>query len=314
MTSDAPTLVISVPDDKLEKDLSGLPGIEVVRWDMGDAAPRAAFDIVVPPYMRSPRVLARLEGVEVRLVQSQSIGYEAAAKHLPPGIVFANAASVHEGSTAELAVALTLASQRQIPRFVAAQDAGRWAGPREGDAFPSSLADRRVLIVGFGGVGTAIAARLRGFEAHVEAVATHARTEDGTVVHALEELPVLLPQTEIVILALPGGDDTAKLVDDTFLSALPDDALLVNVGRGSLVDTDALLRHLRGGRIRAALDVVDPEPVPEGHPLWSAPGLLLTPHVGGASTAMRPRIAALVRQQAERMQRGEEPINVVLRT
>lgn len=314
MTSDARTLVISVPDDKLEKDLTGLPGIEVVRWDMGDSAPRTAFDIVIPPYIRSPRVLARLEGVDVRLVQSQSIGYEAAARHLPAGIVYANAASVHEGSTAELAVALTLASQRQIPLFVTAQREGRWAGPREGDAFSPSLADRRVLIVGFGGVGKAIAARLRGFEAHVEAVATRARVEDGIVVHALDELSGLLPQTEIVILALPGGEETAKLVDDAFLAALPDDALLVNVGRGSLVDTEALLSHLHAGRIRAALDVVDPEPVPEGHPLWSAPGLLLTPHVGGASTAMRPRIAALVRTQAERMQRGEEPINVVLRT
>lgn len=314
MDSDTRTLVISVPDPKLEEDLSGLPGIEVVRWDMGDSAPRAAFDIVVPPYMRSPRVLARLEGVSVRLVQSQSIGYEAAAHHLPPGMVFANAASVHEASTAELAVALALAAQRQLPRFVAAQDAGRWAGPHEGDAPIPSLADRRVLIVGFGGVGKAVAARLRGFEAHVEAVATHARTEHGTVVHALDQLPDLLPNTEIVILALPGGEETAKLVDDAFLSALPDDALLVNVGRGSLVDTDALLRHLHAGRIRAALDVVDPEPVPEGHALWSAPGLLLTPHVGGASTAMRPRVAALVRTQAERMQRGEDPINVVLRT
>lgn len=314
MDSDARTLVISVPDDMLEEDLTGLPGIEVVRWDMGDTAPRTAFDIVVQPYLRSPRVLARLEGITVGLVQSQSIGYEAAARFLPSGVVYANAASVHEGSTAELAVALTLASQREIPRFVAAQSDGRWAGPREGDAPIPSLADRRVLIIGFGGVGKAIATRLRGFEAHVEAVATHARTEDDTVVHALEDLPGLLPNTDIVILALPGGDETAKLVDDAFLSALPDGALLVNVGRGSLVDTDALLRHLHSGRIRAALDVVDPEPVPADHPLWAAPGLLLTPHVGGASTAMRPRIAALVRTQAERMRRGEEPINVVLRT
>lgn len=314
MDSDARTLVISVPDDMLEEDLTGIPGVEIVRWDLRDPAPRAALDIVVPPYMRSPRVLARLEGVKVQLVQSQSIGYESAAHYLPPGIVFANAASVHEGSTAELAVALTLASQRQIPRFVEAQEEGRWVGPREGDAPIPSLADRRVLIVGFGGVGKAIAARLRGFEAHIEAVATRARTEDDTVVHALEDLPELLPHTDIVILALPGGAETARLVDDGFLSALPDDALLVNVGRGSLVDTDALLRHLHAGRIRAALDVVDPEPVPDDHPLWDAPGLLLTPHVGGASTAMRPRIAALVRTQAERMRRGEEPVNVVLRT
>lgn len=314
MDSDARALVISVPDDRLEADLSGLPGIEIVRWDMSDPAPRAAFDIVVPPYMRRPRVLTRLEGVAVRLVQSQSIGYEAAAHFLPSGIVFANAASVHEGSTAELAVALTLASQRQLPRFVAAKSEGRWAGYRESDAPIPSLADRHVLIVGFGGVGKAIAARLQGFEAHVEAVATRARTEDGMVVHAMADLAGLLPSAEIVILALPGGNETTGLVDDAFLSALPDDALLVNVGRGSLVDTDALLRHLHTGRIRAALDVVDPEPVPEGHALWAAPGLVLTPHVGGASSAMRPRIAALVRTQVDRMRRGEDPINVVLRT
>ncbi len=113
-------------------------------------------------------------------------------------------------------------------------------------------------------------------------------------------------------LTLPGGDATKNLVDDAFLSALPDGALVVNVGRGSLVDTEALVDHVGRGRIRAALDVTDPEPLPEGHALWSLPGVLITPHVGGASSAMRPRVAKLVRTQIERLVAGEPPLNVVL--
>ena len=131
-------------------------------------------------------------------------------------------------------------------------------------------------------------------------------------VHGVDELPSLLGAAEIVILTLPGGDATRGIVDDAFLAALPDGALVVNVGRGSLVDTDALVDHVRRGRVRAAIDVVDPEPLPPGHPLWSLPGVLITPHVGGASSAMGPRIARLVRSQIDRMLAGEEPRNVVL--
>jgi phosphoglycerate dehydrogenase-like enzyme len=131
-------------------------------------------------------------------------------------------------------------------------------------------------------------------------------------VHGIDELPDLLPQAEIVILTLPGGEATQGLVDDAFLSALPDGALIVNVGRGTLVDTDALVDHVRRGRIRAALDVTDPEPLPEGHALWGLPGVLIAPHVGGASSAMRPRVAKLVRTQIERLAAGRPPLNVVL--
>ena len=131
-------------------------------------------------------------------------------------------------------------------------------------------------------------------------------------VHGVDELPELLPEAEIVIVTLPGGDATKHIVDDGFLAALPDGALVVNVGRGSLVDTDALADHARRGRIRAALDVTDPEPLPEGHPLWSLPGVLIAPHVGGASSAMRPRIARLVRAQIDRLLAGDEPLNVVI--
>jgi len=310
VSPDTPALVVSVPDEQLARDLPPLSdGIDVVVWPMDGPPPRERIDIVVPPYMSSFDVRAQLEQVQTRLVQGQSIGYEGVADRLPPGIVFANAASVHETSTAELALALTLAAQRHLPDFVRAQAERRWA-----PVTAESLADRRVLLIGYGGVGKAIAARLAPFEVELTAVARTGREEDGIAVHGIDELPALLPDAEIVVLALPGGEETHHLIDDAALSALPDGALVVNVGRGSLIDPDALVVHARRGRIRAALDVTEPEPLPADHPLWSLPGVLIAPHVGGASSAMRPRIARLVRTQAERMLRGEPPLNVVIET
>lgn len=303
-----PNLVVSVPTALLQRDLQPVPdGVELVVWAMDSPAPRTRFDMVVPPYMSMERVLGRLEGVEVGLVQGQSIGYEGVADILPAGMVFANAASVHEASTAELAVALILAAQRQLADFVRAQAEGRWA-----PVFADSLADRRVLLLGYGGVGTAVEARLAPFEVDVTRVASRARIEGGMPVHGVDELPSLLPDADIVVVTLPGGDATRRIVDDAFLAALPDGALVVNVGRGSLVDTEALVDHVGRGRIRAALDVTDPEPLPADHPLWSLPGVLIAPHVGGASSAMRPRIARLVRAQIDRLVAGEEPLNVVI--
>lgn len=302
------TFVLSVPTQTLADAVADLgEHVDIVVWAMDGPPPADRLDVVVPPYMNAGEIYPRLAGVQTQLVQSQSIGYDGIADILPAGHRFANASSVHETSTAELAVGLTIAAQRHLPDFVRAQDAGRWA-----PVFAESLADRRVLLLGYGGVGKAIAARLTPFEVELRAVASRARDEDGMPVHAVSELPVLLPDTDIVIVSLPGGDGTRHIVDEAFLSALPDGALVVNVGRGPLVDTDALVRHAEAGRIRAALDVTDPEPLPAGHPLWSAPGILISPHVGGASSAMQPRIAALVRRQVERLLAGDEPLNVVI--
>ena len=301
-------LVVSVPNPQLAADIAPVPdGVEVIVWAMDAAAPRDAIDIVVPPYMNAGTVYPWLEGVRTRLVQSQSIGYDGIADVLPTGHTFANAASVHETSTAELALALTLASQRHLPDFVRAQEHGRWA-----PVFASSLADRKILLLGYGGVGKAVAERLAPFEVELTVVAHSARTEDGVEVHGVNELSALLPSAEIVILTLPGGDATRHIIDDEALALLPDGALVVNVGRGPLIDTDALVAHVRRGRIRAALDVTDPEPLPTDHPLWTLPGMLIAPHVGGASTAMRPRMVKLIRTQIERMHAGEPPLNVVL--
>lgn len=307
MTSESP-LVVSVPTEQLAADLQPLPnGVDLVIWDLVSPAPRERFDLLVPPYMGVTKLFEELRGVEVGLVQSQSIGYDGVADVLPDGQRFANASSVHETSTAELAVALTLAAQRGIPGFVRAQDEGHWS-----PIFADSLADRRVTLLGYGGVGKAIAVRLAGFEVQLRGVASRAREEDGIDIAAIGDLLAVLAETDVLVASLPGGDATTHLIDDTALSALPDGALVVNVGRGPLIDTDALVDHLRRGRIRAALDVTDPEPLPEGHPLWSLPGVLIAPHVGGATSAMRPRIARLVRTQIERLRAGEEPLNVVL--
>ncbi|MEN2738558.1 2-hydroxyacid dehydrogenase [Microbacterium sp. X-17] len=303
----AARLVVTAPS-RLGDELTGLPsGVELLEWDLDGPAPRPRLDIVVLPYLRASGMLANLASVQIRLAQSQSIGYEGVERSLPSGIPFANASSVHETSTAELALTLVLAAQRELPRFLDAAREGRWK-----TGFTRSLADSRVLLIGHGGVGRAIAARLAPFEVDLTIVASRARFEGGTLVHGVDELPELLPRADVVVLALPGGDATRHVLDDAALTALPEGALVVNVGRGSAVDTDALVEHVRRGRIRAALDVVDPEPLPAGHPLWSLPGVIQLPHVGGASAAMTPRIARLVREQINRMLAGRPPLNLVL--
>jgi phosphoglycerate dehydrogenase-like enzyme len=130
-------------------------------------------------------------------------------------------------------------------------------------------------------------------------------------VHAITDLPALLPSADVVVLVLPLTDETRGLVDASFLASMKDGALLVNVARGAVVDTDALVKELTSGRLRAAVDVVDPEPLPADHPLWDCPGLLVSPHVGGSSSAMWPRAYRLVRDQLHRIAAGEEPVNIM---
>lgn len=302
-------LLVSVPGKTLREAIGDIDGVEFVEWDLAGPPPVSTFDLVITPYMGATDKLGALAGVTTRLVQSQSIGYDGVDEVLPPGNVFANATSVHETSTAELTLALVLAAQRGIPDFVRAAGEGRWAPARH-----ESLADRTVLLLGYGGVGKAIEDRLLPFEVNLVRVATRARTDERGPIHGIDELPDLLPEADIVIVGVPLTEGTTGLVDDPFLSVMRDGALLVNIARGPVADTEAILRHAESGRLRFALDVTDPEPLPDGHPLFALPNVLISPHVGGASTAMMPRMARLARQQIERMLRGEEPVNVVLRT
>lgn len=299
-----------MPDYRLREALGPAPeGVSFVEWDMTHPAPLDAISIVVPPYMGTTKLLPRLAGVRTRLVQSQSVGYDGVETVLPPGIVFANAASVHETSTAELALALILASQRGIPAFVRAAELGRWA-----PEWHESLADRTVLLVGYGGVGRAIESRLLAFETTVIRVARTERFDERGVVYSTTFLPDLLAQADIVVVSVPLTETTTHFVDDAFLSHMRDGTLFVNVSRGPVADTAALLAQASSGRLRLALDVTDPEPLPDGHPLFALANVIISPHVGGATSAMLPRMARLLNEQISRMLRGEEPLNVVLRT
>lgn len=292
------------------RDGAGVPdGVELVLWDINEDPGDAAIEVVVPPYIGDRSGLFRLAGLpRLRLVQTLTAGYDDVLPHLPDGVALANAAGVHDASTAELAVGLAVAALRGLPGHVRSQALGEWR-----PAFGTSLADRRVLLVGYGGVGSAVERRLHGFEVEVTRVASRARAaNDGRPVHGVDELPALLPQHDVVILTVPLTDATRRLVDADFLARMPDGALLVNVARGGVVDTDALLAELRTGRLRAAVDVVDPEPLPAGHPLWSEPGFLMTPHIGGASSAFQPRAIALLRDMVQRVGSGQAPRNVVV--
>ena len=301
------TITVSLPDTSLREYLRPHPGVTILEWDLTGDPPRPRLDIVVPPYLGGPAVLRGLDAVETALVQSQLIGYDGVDEFLPAGRVYANAATVHEASTAELTLALVLASQRELPRLLLNQQDGRW------EARPTaSLADQRVLIVGYGGVGKAIEDRLLPFETTVTRVARTARTDARGPVHGIDELRSLLPEHGIVIVVVPLSDATRHLIDDAFLAAMPDGALLVNMARGPVADTAALVRHTAAGRIRVALDVTDPEPLPQDHPLWTTPGVIISPHVGGASAAMRPRMGKLLQRQIELMLAGEPPVNGVL--
>ena len=303
--------LVTLPDATWADEVGPITGLEYLPWDLRSEPPRAAeVAVVVPPYMGSTSVLSALASTpNVDLVQLLTAGYESALPLLPPGVRLANAAGVHDASTAELAVALALAALRGLPEFLAAQAEGAWVSLR----IHPALADRRVLILGYGSIGRAVAERLAPFEVELTAVASRPRAGDELVpaVHGVEELPDLLPTADVVVVVVPLTSRTERLVDDAFLAALPDGALLVNVARGKVVDTDALVRATSSGRIRAALDVTDPEPLPPEHPLWSSRGVLVTPHVGGASTAFRPRAVRLLREQLSSYAAGRPLRNLV---
>ncbi len=302
-------LLVSVADPHFADVLGDVDGADVVVWDMTTPPPAPEIDILMPPYLGGTDWTSQLANVRVHLIQSSMVGYDGVAERLPAGHVYANAATVHETSTAELALGLILASQRGIPEFVRAAERGEWR-----PSWHESLADRRVLLVGHGGVGRAIDARLAPFEVNITRVARRARDDEHGRVHGVDALRGLLPDADVVIVAVPLNDSTTGLVDDRFLSAMKSGSLLVNVSRGRVADTEALVRHARSGKVRLALDVTDPEPLPDGHPLFALENVLISPHVGGWTSAAIPRLVALVREQISRAQRGDVPINVVIRT
>ena len=300
------TLHVLVPSRALGEAVEALsPRVRAHRFAPDDGVPTGAAtqaQVMVPRGGGdvAAEVLDALP--DLRLVQLMSAGAEKFVGLLPERVVLCNARGAHTPSTAEWAVAATLAAQRGIPHFTREQDAGRWSPGTE-----HSVVGARVLVVGAGDIGRTIGRMLSGFDVELTYVARTAR--DG--VRSTDELPELLPHADVVVLILPVTPQTTGMVDAAFLAAMKDDALLVNAARGVVVDTDALLAELTSGRLRAALDVTDPEPLTAGHPLWSAPNLLLTPHVAGAVPQTNARATAAVTEQLERVLAGRPLQNVV---
>jgi phosphoglycerate dehydrogenase-like enzyme len=298
--------VVLVPYDEGIPVLRAVPGVVPVRYDPDGPLPdeAASAEVLVAPFAASPQVVRLVERLPaVRLVQLLTAGAESWVGRLPEHVALSDCRGAHGGATAEWIVAVLLAVYRELPGFVRDQDARRWD-----EHSTDELAGKRVLLVGAGDLAENAARRLAPFEVTTTRVGRRARPG----VHAIEDVHDLLPDHDATVLVVPLTEDTRGLADARFLAAMPDGAVLVNAARGPVVDTDALVRELWSGRLRAALDVTDPEPLPPDHPLWSAPGLLVTPHVGGSVPSGTRRAFAVVAEQLAAFARGDDPPNLVV--
>jgi len=284
----------------------GLPdGMVADVWTGGEPLPASTdeVEVIVPPPRVRPETLAAIARLpSLKLVQLTSAGAERVIPYIPAHVTLCNARGAHDAATAEWTVGAIVAHLRNFPRFGNAQSDGRWDF-----TLSESVSGKRVLIVGSGSIGGAVERRLAGWEVTIERLA---RTRRPGVL-GLEDLPEALPKADVVVILVPVTEQTTRMVNAEFLASMKDGALLVNAARGAIVDTNALLKELSAHRIKAALDVTDPEPLPAGHPLWTAPGLLLTPHVGGAITQVTERAYAVVRAQLARYAAGEPLHNVI---
>ena len=287
-------------------DLEGPDGVTMLSPATTPLAGRGSEQVTfyVPPYLSGRAGLDPVMAMpNLAHLQLANAGFDDAIEYARPGLRVYNARGVHDVSTAELALALILAAERGLPDFLKAKQEGRWAPKRY-----RSLWRARIGIIGFGSIGQTIARMVEPFE--VEVVPFTRSGRNGT--HTLDALDAQLPTLDVVVLILPATPESVGMVDEGFLRRMKDDALLVNVARGPIVNTDALVAELRTGRLRAAVDVTDPEPLPADHPLWSLENVIISPHVGGNSTAFEPRMRALVRAQLDKLVAGEPLDHLVL--
>lgn len=302
--------------ESLPKDIE----IEILREDM--PGPVEVDFWIVPPYPKPAEAMWKhLRGV--RVAQSTLAGVDWLMRLVPREVTVCDARGVHDISTAEWVISAMLAMVKYLPFYGELQRAEEWKRRFEASGvynrihgverefFPPVLVEdlhgKRVLIVGYGSIGSMIERMMQPFGVTVDRIARTAR--EG--VQTLAALPELLPQADVAVLIVPLTEETRGMMGAEQLGRMKQGALLVNAARGPVVDTNALVAALQSGRIRAALDVTDPEPLPEGHPLWSAPNVMITPHVAGSSPGFMPRAMELAGEQIRRMQRGERPINIV---
>ena len=306
MTGSRPPEVL-VPWPHVADLMGGWPDNLAIEIYDGTGQPPSDLSAVrfyVLPYAKAAAtdLLTRMPALEA--AQTLSAGVDTILPLLPAGVVLCNGRGLHDASVAEHALGLILAVRRDIPHWGRRQDEHRWA-----PHFTRSLAGSRVLLIGYGSIGAAVEERLLPFEIEVVRVARRARPG----VHGIGELLDLLPEVDIVVLTLPQTTATTGLLGAEQLAALPDGALVVNVGRGGTIDTGALVSETASGRLFAALDVVDPEPLPADHRLWSVPNVLLTPHVAGGSATFYPRAEQLIAEQLRRFADGRPLLNTVAR-
>jgi phosphoglycerate dehydrogenase-like enzyme len=301
---DAMTLTVLVPEEEGLAALAELDNVYPVVYNPAGRMPEEAGEaeiIVVPPLHADRLVAAMRDMPKLRLVQTLSAGIDQWEGRLPSGVGLSNARGAHGGATAEWAATVLLSIYRRIPRWVTDQAAHVWR-PRTTE----TMRGQRVLILGSGDLGTNLRLMLEPFGASVTMVARTPRAG----VRGIGEVPGLLGEHDAVVVMVPYNDQTHHLVDADFLARMPDGAVLVNAARGPVVDTGALLAELRAERLRAALDVTDPEPLPADHPLWDAPGLLITPHVGGNTAGFAQRAWAVAASQIAAYAAGKEPPNL----
>ncbi len=323
MTEPARRMRVGVPSFVHQTLLEGFPPeVDVVLVDPDGTEPVEVEFLLAPWSQKHVNgVLPRLRGAKV--VQSFGAGIEGLLPLMPAGATLCNARNLHNVPTAEWAVTAILASLKFLPFYTGLQREGRWISATAadenyagiyGEADPGALpilceelAGKTVLIVGYGAIGKAIEERLVAFEPKIVRVARSAK--EG--VSSVADLPELLPHADVVVLITPLTPETRHLIDAAAIARMKRGALLVNAARGGVVDTDALIAALEERRIRAALDVTDPEPLPAGHPLWRAPGLLITPHVAGSSPVYLKRVVGFAQAQVGRYLSGEQLLNVI---
>jgi len=285
---------LAIPDPLLVLPITGnLPSEEEV----------SKITFYVPPYMAGARALEPISRMpSLQVIQSPNAGVDDVLAILPEGVTLCNAQGVHDASTAELAIGLTISARRGFASFMASQTKGVWNHERQ-----SSLADSRVGIVGMGSIGSLIARQLEAFS--VEVVGFTRSGQGGSL--PMSRFDELLPTLDVIILILPLTAESHHLMNRTRIESMKFGATLINVARGPVVDTEALIDALNAGRITAGLDVTDPEPLPQGHALWSAPNVIITPHVGGDSSAFNPRVRTLIESQLAKFASGQPLANIV---
>jgi phosphoglycerate dehydrogenase-like enzyme len=282
-------------------------------------------DVWIPdPYAtRAMKTWPHLRGV--RLVLSLMAGTEWIPATVGPHVTICNAQGAHNVSTAEWTIAAILAALKQFPLFLDIQHSGDWRRRHEasdayaaisGDAHPhhppvmlEELTDKTVLLVGYGAIGREIERMLAPFHVELLRVARTRRTEPE--VHAVSELNALIPRAEIIVLIVPYTPESHWLIGPEQFALMQQGTLLVNAARGAVVQTEALVAALQSGRIRAVLDVTDPEPLPEGHPLWRCQNVLITPHVAASSPQFARRALQVAAAELRRYMNGEPLHNVV---